>query len=124
MLMSDNGIRSAVHIGWISIDPFDEHMVQPSSIDVRLGNHFVMYRPEWVLPGQVIDPETRAVTVGIDTGQQANTDVRRQTVESASAIEMRRAAGGCAVTHRGSASAGLAERHVVALDAGGREIEP
>jgi dCTP deaminase len=43
MLMSDADIRAAVHIGWINIEPYDPEMLQPASIDVRLGNHFKEY---------------------------------------------------------------------------------
>ena len=43
MLMSDDDIRAAIHIGWIGINPFDHDMLQPASIDVRLGNTFIEY---------------------------------------------------------------------------------
>jgi dCTP deaminase len=53
MLFSDRDIRDAVTNGRIAIDPYDESMVQPSSIDVRLGRYFrVMAR----YPHTHIDP--------------------------------------------------------------------
>ena len=58
MLMSDEDIRAARHIGWIDIEPYDPDMLQPASIDVRLGDHFMEYiipiNPDGVTP---IDPE-------------------------------------------------------------------
>jgi len=43
MLMSDNDIRSARHMGWLNIEPYDPDMVQPASIDIRLGKKFIEY---------------------------------------------------------------------------------
>ena len=66
MLFSDRDIRSAVDSGHVCITPYDPSMVQPSSIDVRLGVHFrVMAR----YPHTHIDPSvcqndlTQSVTV-------------------------------------------------------------
>jgi dCTP deaminase len=60
MLMSDDDIRAAVHIGWIEINPFDRDMLQPASIDVRLGNTFIEYiNNDRMRDGELItiDPE-------------------------------------------------------------------
>lgn len=55
MLLSDRDIRSYALNGSLDITPFDPEMIQPSSIDVRLGNRFeVMNRPDG--PDQFIDP--------------------------------------------------------------------
>jgi len=60
MLMSDTNIRSARHMGWLDIEPYDPEMLQPASIDIRLGTHFTRYivnhysdPPEG---GYIIDP--------------------------------------------------------------------
>lgn len=60
MLMSDGDIRAARHMGWLNIDPFDPEMLQPASIDIRLGNTFVRYTDNGgVYDGKLvtIDPE-------------------------------------------------------------------
>ncbi|MCZ7628050.1 MAG: hypothetical protein M5U19_02680 [Microthrixaceae bacterium] len=44
MILSDATIRSEVASGRIVIDPFDDAMVQPSSIDVRLDARFLVFR--------------------------------------------------------------------------------
>ena len=44
MILSDRSIREEVAAGRIGIDPFDDAMVQPGSIDVRVGNAFRVFR--------------------------------------------------------------------------------
>lgn len=43
MLLSDRDIRAEVAAGRVSIDPFTEQMVQPSSVDVRLDKYFRVF---------------------------------------------------------------------------------
>ena len=43
MLLSDRDIRSEVAAGRVAVDPFDEQMVQPSSLDVRLDKFFRVF---------------------------------------------------------------------------------
>jgi len=43
MIFSDRTIRDAVAAGRIVIDPYDETMVQPSSIDLRCDEHFRVF---------------------------------------------------------------------------------
>ena len=38
MLLSDRDIRAEIRAGRLGIEPFDEKLVQPSSVDVRLDN--------------------------------------------------------------------------------------
>ncbi|NYT06528.1 MAG: dCTP deaminase [Methanomicrobiales archaeon] len=45
MILVDWQIRDRIARGFIGIDPFDEKLVQPNSLDIRLGDHFVWYRP-------------------------------------------------------------------------------
>lgn len=40
VILSDADMLSAIHDGVIGIDPFDPSMVQPASIDLRLGDGF------------------------------------------------------------------------------------
>jgi dCTP deaminase len=44
MVLSDRTIREEVAAGRIVIDPFDDAMVQPGSIDVTVGNAFRVFR--------------------------------------------------------------------------------
>ena len=44
MILSDRSIKEAIASGRLGIDPFDPKLVQPSSIDVRLDNRFLVFR--------------------------------------------------------------------------------
>ncbi len=44
MILSDHTLREELASGRIIIEPFDESCVQPSSIDVKLSNHFRVFR--------------------------------------------------------------------------------
>ncbi|WP_300345343.1 dCTP deaminase [Nesterenkonia sp.] len=43
MLLSDTDIRAELDSGRIQLDPFDESMIQPSSVDVRLERMFRLF---------------------------------------------------------------------------------
>ena len=43
MLLSDRDIRAEIDAGRVALDPYDEAMVQPSSIDVRLDRYFRVF---------------------------------------------------------------------------------
>ena len=43
MVLSDKTIRSEIEAGRIVIDPYDESLVQPSSVDVRVDNRFRVF---------------------------------------------------------------------------------
>ncbi|MFI6293551.1 dCTP deaminase [Nonomuraea sp. NPDC050790] len=43
MLLSDRDIFAEIESGRLSLDPFDEDMIQPSSIDVRLDRFFRVF---------------------------------------------------------------------------------
>ncbi len=75
-ILVDWRLRDRIARGHIRIDPYDPALVQPNSVDIRLGNHFVRYKPGT----EVIDPydrksvnagieETRAETFILDPGQ-------------------------------------------------------
>ena len=40
MLLSDRDIRAEIAAGRVALDPFDETLLQPSSVDLRLDRHF------------------------------------------------------------------------------------
>ncbi|MBD0290300.1 MAG: dCTP deaminase [Thermoleophilia bacterium] len=44
MVLSDRAIRRLVENGRIGIDPFDDELVQPSSVDVRVDRLFRVFR--------------------------------------------------------------------------------
>ena len=44
MILSDRSLREAIEGGRIIVDPLDESCVQPSSIDVKVGNLFRVFR--------------------------------------------------------------------------------
>lgn len=43
MLLSDRDLRAAIDAGSLVLDPFDETLIQPSSIDVRLDRMFRVF---------------------------------------------------------------------------------
>ncbi|MGH3632085.1 MAG: dCTP deaminase [Mycobacteriales bacterium] len=43
MLLSDKDLRSEIGAGRVQVAPYDEEMVQPSSIDVRLDRYFRVF---------------------------------------------------------------------------------
>ena len=44
MILSDRTIRAEIEAGRIQVDPFDPSMIQPSSLDVRLDDRFLVFR--------------------------------------------------------------------------------
>lgn len=44
MILSDRSIREAIASGRITIDPLDESMIQPSSVDVTVDRYFRVFR--------------------------------------------------------------------------------
>ena len=41
MILSDITLKAMLKSGELAVDPIDEEQIQPASIDVRLGNHFL-----------------------------------------------------------------------------------
>jgi dCTP deaminase len=63
MILVDWQLRDRISRGHIKIDPYDPKLIQPNSVDIRLGNHFVWYKPGT----EVIDPyEQKSVTTGTE----------------------------------------------------------
>jgi dCTP deaminase len=52
MILVDWQLLDRISRGFIRIEPYDPALVQPNSVDIRLGNHFVWYKPGKT----VIDP--------------------------------------------------------------------
>jgi len=52
MILVDWQIMDRISRGFIHVEPFDPALVQPNSLDIRLGNHFVWYEAG----DAVIDP--------------------------------------------------------------------
>jgi len=44
VILSDRSINEAIASGRLGIEPFDPKLVQPSSVDVRLDNKFLVFR--------------------------------------------------------------------------------
>ena len=43
MLLSDRDLRAELHAGRVGLEPYDEGMIQPSSVDVRLYRYFRVF---------------------------------------------------------------------------------
>jgi dCTP deaminase len=76
VILVDWQIREAIAAGHIGVKPFDPGFVQPNSLDIRLGDHFVWYEEG----EEIIDPydagsirskvgEVRAGSFVIDPGR-------------------------------------------------------
>lgn len=69
MLLSDQDIRAELASGRVGLDPLDEAMVQPASVDVRLDRFFRLFdnhRYAHIDPRQEQDELTRLVEVDPD----------------------------------------------------------
>ena len=55
MLLSDRDIRAEIGANRVGVEPFDEAMIQPSSVDVRLDKFFRVFENHKY---SVIDPST------------------------------------------------------------------
>jgi dCTP deaminase len=67
MLLSDRDIRAEIQSGRVRVEPYDEVMIQPSSIDVRLDRFFRVFENHKY---SVIDPsiEQSELTRGVEVG--------------------------------------------------------
>ena len=64
MLLSDRDIRAEIAAGRVGLDPFDETLLQPSSVDLRLDRHFRTFNNHaytHIDPAQQQDDLTRMV---------------------------------------------------------------
>ena len=53
MILSDGTIRRLLGEGRLILDPLEEQQIQPASVDVRLGDEFLVFRNHTC---EVIDP--------------------------------------------------------------------
>jgi dCTP deaminase len=66
MLLSDRDIRAELDSGRVTLDPYDESMIQPSSIDVRIDKFFRVFdnhKYAAIDPAEPQDDLTRLVEV-------------------------------------------------------------
>ncbi|ACL16636.1 dCTP deaminase [Methanosphaerula palustris] len=63
MILVDWQIMDRISRGQIKVEPFEPGLIQPNSLDIRLGDHFV-----WYVPGdRVIDPyDKESVTAEVE----------------------------------------------------------
>jgi dCTP deaminase len=64
VLLSDRDLKAAIDEGRLGLDPYDESMIQPSSIDVRLDRYFRVFanhRYTHIDPSQQQDDLTELV---------------------------------------------------------------
>ena len=69
MVLSDRTIRAEIEAGRIVFDPFDESMIQPSSVDVRVDNKFRVFhnaRRAYIDVREPMDDLTELVTAESD----------------------------------------------------------
>ena len=65
MVLSDHDIKIEIEKGRIVLDPFCAELIQPASIDVRLGNDFRVFRNS---DHVAIDPELHQPDLTEPTG--------------------------------------------------------
>jgi dCTP deaminase len=69
-VLSDGTIRALIDSGRITIEPWDPGMVQPASVDVRLGSSFRVFHNHRVAAIDLRDPPTNLTEqVEVDEGQ-------------------------------------------------------
>jgi dCTP deaminase len=69
VLLSDRDLRAEVEAGRLVVDPYDDTLVQPSSIDVRLDRYFRVFenhRYPHIDPAEEQEELTRLVEVAVD----------------------------------------------------------
>jgi dCTP deaminase len=54
MILSDRDIKKALKEGRITVDPLFPHAIQPASVDLHLGAHFLVFKTEECI---AIDPK-------------------------------------------------------------------
>ena len=66
MVLSDRDIRKAIQDGRIYIDPYDDALIQPASIDLRLGAKFLIFKRTQqpvIDPRQSVDHFTEKIEI-------------------------------------------------------------
>ncbi len=60
MILSDGTIKQLIHEGILQIDPLTDEQIQPASVDLRLGNHFLKV-DENTIESMALDKEIKYV---------------------------------------------------------------
>jgi len=71
MILSDKRLRRLLKNGDIVVEPIEENQIQPSSIDLRLGNEFLIYTLEGGIidvTDNNIDKHLKRIEVGFEEG--------------------------------------------------------
>jgi dCTP deaminase len=69
-VLSDGGILSAIDAGRLSITPFDPDLVQPASVDVRLGRSFRVFHNHRVSVLDLMEPPTNLTEeISVEDGE-------------------------------------------------------
>lgn len=69
MILSDATLRELLGSGYICLDPYDPDLVQPASVDVRLGNEFRVMRNSRLTHIDPFEPQERLMdTVSVPDG--------------------------------------------------------
>ena len=63
-VLSDVSITSQIEQGWITVLPFDPELVQPASLDIRLGSEFLNCTTNHVTSVDPFDEQPRLMTPG------------------------------------------------------------
>jgi dCTP deaminase len=70
-VLSDGTIRRLVESGRVVIDPWDPAMVQPASVDLRLGDSFRVFHNHRVTGIDLRDPPTNLTEEVVVEGDEA-----------------------------------------------------
>jgi len=71
MLLCDDDITRAITTGRLAINPYEPQLLQPSSIDVRLDRHLLVWPavdPDMWAPGDIVDPAEPQPMRPVDMG--------------------------------------------------------
>ena len=84
MVLSDRTIKAEIEAGRIVLDPFDEAMVQPSSVDVRVDRRFRVFnnaRYPFIDVRQPMEGLTEAVEITDEDVEWGASEARRILAE-------------------------------------------
>jgi dCTP deaminase len=70
VILSDVTLREYIGSGYITLDPFDPQLVQPASVDVRLGTEFRVMRNSRLTHIDPFEPQDKLMdTVSVPIGE-------------------------------------------------------
>jgi dCTP deaminase len=65
-VLSDGTIRQKIEVGEIVLRPFDDTMIQPASVDVRLGHDFLLMHPNNQLAINPFEQQDLMIPVSVE----------------------------------------------------------